>query len=712
MEEPSVLDYLKSLLPGRKKIDLAAPEEAPSESPLPLNALPADAAVKPQDENRRFPWRTAVAVFLALLAQLLLEPGGRDLTSAVFLYLLSAMWLVWAMIKREWQPADLPERQKLEQSAGFFPGALAACLIFLILGFFLFSGNRFTLLNVTIWFLAIAAFLWAFWVPGRNHPIQRLGLYLKKKTWTISISRFGLLILAVVTISLIFRFYRLDSVLGEMFSDHAEKLYDVMDVLDGQYSIFFPRNTGREAFQFYLTAFISQAFGTGISFMSLKLGTVLCGIFTLPFIYLLGKEIGNRWVGITALALSGIAYWPNVISRVGLRFPIYPLFAAPALYFLIRGLRSMNRNDFILAGIFLGIGLHGYSPMRFVPIVLAVIFLVFLVHRQSRGYRQDALMNFILLAFAAFVIFLPLARYWTENPDMFGYRAFSRMTGSERAVEGSVILVFLNNLWKSLLMPFLDNGVIWVHSIPGRPALDVVSAAFYFVGTIGLISRYYKKRSWEDLAVLLSIPLLMMPSILSLAFPEENPSLNRSAAAYIPIFIVAAFGLEGFLRSIMEKFGGKSGKAIAILAGLMLYIISMVQNASLVFTTFDRQFMAGAWNTSEIGKTIRFYADTIGSSETAYVVPYPYWVDTRLVGINAGFPRKDYALWPEDFNTTLDIPAPKLFIVYEKDLESLKKLQNLYPDGITSYHNARLEGKDYFIFLVPPDRSVPISGQP
>ena len=33
-----------------------------------------------------------------------------------------------------------------------------------------------------------------------------------------------------------------------------EKLLDVNDVLHGQFSIFFPRNTGREAFQFYLIA--------------------------------------------------------------------------------------------------------------------------------------------------------------------------------------------------------------------------------------------------------------------------------------------------------------------------------------------------------------------------------------------------------------------------------------------------------------------------
>lgn len=152
--------------------------------------------------------------------------------------------------------------------------------------------------------------------------------FLRQPRWTITISRWAILLSLATLVVVFFRFYRLDSVLGEMFSDHAEKLLDVADVLQGQTSIFFPRNTGREAFQMYLTALIAVVAGTGLSFMSLKLGTALAGFIALPFIYLLGKEIGGKWVGLIAFLLAGVAYWPNVISRVGLRFPLYPMAVA------------------------------------------------------------------------------------------------------------------------------------------------------------------------------------------------------------------------------------------------------------------------------------------------------------------------------------------------------------------------------------------------
>ena len=84
---------------------------------------------------------------------------------------------------------------------------------------------------------------------------------------------------------------------------------------------------------------------------------------------------------------------------------------------------------------------------------------------------------------------------------------------------------------------------------------------------------------------------------------------------------------------------GRFGRTMIILLGVILFIWTAVLNFRLVFKTFDEQFMAGAWNTSEIGKVIRGFAESVGTSETAYVVPFPYWVDTRLVGINAGFPK-------------------------------------------------------------------------
>ena len=56
------------------------------------------------------------------------------------------------------------------------------------------------------------------------------------------------------------------------------------------------------------------------------------------------------------------------------------------------------------------------------------------------------------MAIVSFVVFLPLLRYWLEHPDIFGFRAWSRLGLGSRAISGEVWLVFLSNLLRGLLM--------------------------------------------------------------------------------------------------------------------------------------------------------------------------------------------------------------------------------------------------------------------
>jgi len=165
-----------------------------------------------------------------------------------------------------------------------------------------FRGDLFNALNLFIWLVALGFGAVCALASGSlesfRSRIKRLTAFLKNPRIDIHITPWFWLGLVVAGVALFFRYFWLNQVPGEMFSDHAEKLLDVSDILNGKYSIFFPRNTGREAIQMYLTATIATVLKTGLSFISLKLGTTLAGILTLPYIYKLGKEIGNRWVAI------------------------------------------------------------------------------------------------------------------------------------------------------------------------------------------------------------------------------------------------------------------------------------------------------------------------------------------------------------------------------------------------------------------------------
>ena len=237
-----------------------------------------------------------------------------------------------------------------------------------------------------------------------------------------------------------------------------------------------------------------------------------------------------------------------------------------------------------------------------------------------------------------------------------------------------------------------DDGDIWVNSIPHRPALDVVTGAFFLIGIMLLIARYLRGRDWRDLFLLVSIPILLMPSILSLAFPIENPALTRAGGAAVAAFLVSARALDGLIAGF-----GTVGKRAFVAYGLVAVLLSAstLQNYDLVFHRFDRSFKLAVWNSSEMAAVIQKH-----NVEAFWIVPYPQWVDTRLPAIWMGMVDRDLALWPKDFAATKDVQGSKIFLFKPEDAETENALKQLYPDGTLSRYTSVNIGKDFMIFFV------------
>jgi len=698
-EELSVLDYFKALFDFSRQL----PEIPPlPDSSQEVRVIPA---VSKEKAGVQIPWRIMLVIFFLIGGQQSLEPPAGHTAAALLFYLLAFGTALWAFSRGELSLAPLQQFPPEEDDLAVPSKPLVIGVALSLLAFMSFSGNKFTTINVSIWLLGLGYILWAVWKGGFSFNLQlsRLFNFIDQKEWRLTITRWTLALVLAFGVSVFYRVYQLGEVPPEMVSDHAEKLLDVYDVMHGETSIYFKRNTGREGLQMYMIAWAAELFNTGISFISMKIGTVLAGILMLPYLYLLGKELGGRWVGLFAMLLAGVAAWPNILSRVALRFILYPAFAAPTIYYLVRGLRRVRRNDFVLAGIFLGVGLHGYTPFRIVPFLVVFAVGLYLLHYRGGPQTGKIISVLGILAFVSMIIFLPLLRYWLENPEQFAFRAFSRMGGVERNLPGPALQIFLANFVNALKMFNFSDGIIWVVAIPYRPSLDVVSGGLFLLGVVLLAVRYIRQRNWEDLFLIAAVPILMMPSILSLAFPDENPAPNRAGGAIVVVFVIAAFALESLLRAIKEIAGNTAGGNFAAGVGVMLLAFSMGQNYDLVFREYKAQYSASAWNTSEMGAVIAEFSNTVGGREQAWVVAFPHWIDNRLVGINAGFPDKNYEIWPDQLQYTVDVPGSKLFLFKPEDLEARQTLQELYPGGALSLHTSQNGFKNFFIFFVPAE---------
>jgi hypothetical protein len=179
------------------------------------------------------------------------------------------------------------------------------------------------------------------------------------------------------------------------------------------------------------------------------------------------------------------------------------------------------------------------------------------------------------------------------------------------------------------------------------------------------------------------------------------------------VFIVAAMALDGLynvLRGVRSRDKVSSSRVrhgFALVVVLSLLLVSARQNYYLVFDEFATQFTRGAWNTSDMGKVIRAFVAAGNPVENAWVIPFPYWVDTRLVGIQSGYPTRDAALWRDQLPNSLKVTGNKLFIVKDEDIDSLNALHEMYPSGALNKFTSPIEGKNFWIYTVSESQPIP-----
>ncbi len=570
-----------------------------------------------------------------------------------------------------------------------------------VLAFLWLGGNTFTWAGTLAWIGAVVLFFVALAdrpaTPPQRDPAPR---------WII------VALLLVFAVAAFYRFYRIDAVPLEMTSDHAEKLLDVNEVINGLRPVFFERNTGREPFQFYYTALIVALTPLEVSHLALKVGTTFFGLLAVPATYLLGCELYNRRVGLVAAALLALSPWHIAIGRVGLRFPFSVTFSTITLYFLLRAYRRSARTDWLLTGLMLGIGLLTYIPMRMVPPLLVTLSLVKLLWdwgmARQTGDRSATSMNWRFWISAvsggglSLIVFLPLLRYMFDHPDAFWFRVGSRVLGERGRTAQHVFATFADNNLDALLMFNWHGDSVFANTIPGSPVLAPVAASMLVVGAAVLLIALSRRGDRRTVYMGIMIFVMLLPSTLAIAFPEENPSVVRAGSVAPLVAIVAAVGLAPLIETL---WGDGTQTARLALAGIVIVGLVGIEAAyahNWYFNRYDEQYRRSAWNTREMGAALEAWIEAGGAPDHFYHVVYPFWADTRAIGMNAGLLTWENAIIDPGAGLRRQFadPAPKQYLLNPRDEDTLALLVGMYPEGRwTLVQSAQTGmGKDFILF--------------
>jgi hypothetical protein len=413
-----------------------------------------------------------------------------------------------------------------------------------------------------------------------------------------------------------------------------------------------------------------------------------------------------------------LAPWHVQITRIGLRIAFSPLFAALTLALLFWALSNGRRNAWLATGLSLGLGLYGYAGFR--PMLLAVPLVVVVKlshdawHSRTAGRSRPELPAGLTGHLAAAVGLLalvasPFARYALDQPAAFWERTMTRMTSSEQPLEHP----FLQQLWinwtNGLMMVNRTSDNAWLHSPAGRPALETVGGALFLLGVVVALFRTTRGH-WREGTLVLVIPVLLLSSVMALAFPIEVPHLSRAAVALPAVVVLAALPLPILIERWRQAWGDR-GTAVALVIVLLLALLMGRNTWQRYLGEYRTNYDLHSFPTSAGGAVARGFLDLGGDADHIYNVGWQNGWDYRALGLEMGRPEWNGQLWGSaddgsDAVRSADAhtgdSARKLYFVGGQfSDQNIAHLQQLYPLAIITHHPMAIEGKDFWTVLVP-----------
>lgn len=191
----------------------------------------------------------------------------------------------------------------------------------------------------------------------------------------------------ILALGAFLRFYRLDTIPPGLNNDEAFNLLDIQSLLRGQFSIFFPANTGREPLWFYLNT-ASVAF-FGMNAFALRVTAALIGTVTVGLLYACTRTLfhSKGTAGRAALFLA-ISTWHLFYSRYGLRVILATMLTLLALWWYWRGLIRPGpgrTRAYVLAGVCTSLAVYTYLSSRLLPLLLIALTLLAIMTNRPRA---------------------------------------------------------------------------------------------------------------------------------------------------------------------------------------------------------------------------------------------------------------------------------------------------------------------------------------
>ncbi|HLM83967.1 MAG TPA: glycosyltransferase family 39 protein, partial [Candidatus Bathyarchaeia archaeon] len=371
----------------------------------------------------------------------------------------------------------------------------------------------------------------------------------------ISLKMYIILGALIVLGALFIRSYHLSTLPPGVYPDEAVNGIDAITANAAHHwKLFYENNNGREGLFMNLIAMSFSLFG--VSIITLKMWSVLFGTLTVLGMILLGEELfASRRAGLIAGFITATTFWAINFSRISFRAIMLPFVLVFTVFFLIRGIQKKKIIDYILAGLFFGLGVHTYIAFRIAPLILVVLLIAFMVNRKR--FLTTHWKEILAFIVAMTLVALPMLADFYVHRDHFSGRTSQVSVFNPEINQGHLLLALGKTFGLSLGQYSFFGDQNWRHNLPPWPELFPTIGIFFLAGFFYFIYEFFwlvwrRIRAGERSERLILVALLLswffamlLPEAIS---AEGLPHALRSIGAMPVAILLAVFSIEGLWK--------------------------------------------------------------------------------------------------------------------------------------------------------------------
>ena len=210
----------------------------------------------------------------------------------------------------------------------------------------------------------------------------------------------------------------------------------------------------------------------------LRIIPAVLGVLSIPLLYLIGRELLDRNVGILAAALLTCSSFHIYYSQEARAYSSMLLFASLAILFFLIALKENNIRIWVLFGLFSAISfwLHFYVIVLIASLILYTLIVQLPMYRENVRRLAPVLtgvITFIILCFPLIIVTIQRFASRTESAPTFGAQGFAIIFETFRQMSTFGDFGFF------ILMSFFIIGLVQLFLIEKKKSLMLLTVLFF-----------------------------------------------------------------------------------------------------------------------------------------------------------------------------------------------------------------------------------------